>query len=49
MACAITSLMLAAAIGVLAAGFTMLSGRKERSQVREDKAPNSSHGGPVIA
>jgi hypothetical protein len=49
MACAITSLMLAAAIGVLAAGFTMLSGRKERSQVREGMARNSSHGRPVIA
>jgi hypothetical protein len=48
MACTITSLIMFAAIGVLAIGFTALSGLKERPQVREDKAPNSSRG-PVIA
>jgi hypothetical protein len=49
MACAITSLIMLAAIGVVAAAFTMLSALKERPQVRQDKTPNSSHGGPVIA
>jgi hypothetical protein len=49
MACANTSLILFAAIGVLAVGFTAFSGLKERPQVREEKAPNTSHGGPVIA
>jgi hypothetical protein len=49
MACAITSLILFAAIGVLAVGFTALSGLQERPQVREEKAPNTSHGSPVIA
>jgi hypothetical protein len=48
MACAITSLILFAAIGVLAVGFTALSGLKELPRVREDKAPNGSRG-PVIA
>ena len=43
MACAITSLIMLAAIGVLTAGL------KERPQVREDKTPNSSHSGPLIA
>jgi hypothetical protein len=47
MAYAITSLILFAAIGVLAVGFTAL-GLKELPQVREDKAPNGSRG-PVIA
>jgi hypothetical protein len=49
MACTITSLIMFAAIGVLAVGFTALTGLKERPRVREEKAPNSSHGGPVIA
>jgi hypothetical protein len=48
MACAITSLILFAAIGVLAVVFTALSGLKELPRVREDKAPNGSRG-PVIA
>jgi hypothetical protein len=37
MACAITSLIMLAAIGVLAAGFTAFSGLKERPQGREDR------------
>ena len=49
MACAVTFLILFAAIGLLAVGFTALSGLKERPHVREEKAPNTSHGGPVIA
>jgi hypothetical protein len=49
MACAITSLIMLAAIGVLAVGFTAFSGPKQRPEVREDKTPNSSRGGPVIA
>jgi hypothetical protein len=48
MACTITSLIMFATIGVLAVGFTTLSGLKERPRVREHKAPNSSRG-PVIA
>jgi hypothetical protein len=48
MACAITSMIMFATIGVLAVGFTALNGLKERPRVREDKAPDSSRG-PVIA
>ena len=49
MACAIISLIMLAAIGVVAVGFTAFSGPKERPRVREDNTPNSSHDGPVIA
>jgi hypothetical protein len=48
MACTITSLIMFAAFGVLAVGFTNLPRLKGSSPVREDK-PSSSSRGPVIA
>jgi hypothetical protein len=47
MACTITSLILFAMFGIIAVGFAKLP-RHGRSQVREEKASNSS-GDPVIA
>jgi hypothetical protein len=48
MACTITSLIMFAAFGVLAIGFTALPRLKGSARVREDKSSKTS-GGPVIA